>query len=384
MKREQITVAQPPLRIMQLTSGDLWAGAEVQFFTLCRALLARDDVVLHVVVLNEGELSARLREIGAEPVVLDENRLSSLQIFRELLRLLRQWRPQVLHSHRFKENVIGGLAAALARVPSLRTMHGAQEVATARLDFRRQLIHWLDVGIGRFVQKRVVAVTEDLRAKLLADYPPAHVVTVPNGIAFEALDAAQAVDSGGGRAIGIVGRLTEVKRIDLFLQMAQLLLRDAGNAGLRFLVIGGGPLQSALEQQAQQLGIADRVRFTGHVSPSAGWIRSLDVLVMCSDHEGMPMTLLEAMRLRTPIVAHRVGGLVELLAPQGDGGPQFGELVADHSVAGYADAVQRLLAAPQTAMQRADDAWRYVTESFSAQTNAARFVALYGEVVGRR
>ena len=101
-----------PLRIMQLTSGDLWAGAEVQFFTLCRALRERGDVALRVVVLNEGELATRLREIGAEPVVLDETRLSAPQIFRELLSLLRQWRPQVLHTHRFKENVIGGLAAA--------------------------------------------------------------------------------------------------------------------------------------------------------------------------------------------------------------------------------------------------------------------------------
>jgi len=369
-----------PLRIMQLASGDLWAGAEVQFFTLCRALHERSDVALHVVVLNEGELAARLRDIGAAPVVLDETRLSALQVFGALLRLMRQWRPQVLHTHRIKENVVGGLAAALLRIPSLRTQHGADEAATSRLDLRRQLIRLLDVGTGRLMQKRVVAVTEDLRSKLLADYPSTHVVTVPNGIAFDVLDAAPVVELEGARTVGIVGRLTEVKRIDLFLQMAQLLLREGGDSDLRFLVVGGGPLQSVLEQQAQQLGIADRVSFTGHVSPSAGWIRALDVLVMCSDHEGMPMTLLEAMRLRTPIVAHRVGGLVELLAPQGDNGPQYGELVTQHSAQGYAEAVRGVLTAQQT-VQRTEQAWGYVNEGFSAQANAERFVSLYRQLV---
>jgi len=368
------------LRVMQLTSGDLWAGAEVQFFTLCRALHERGDVALHVVVLNEGELAVRLRELGVVTVILDETRLSGLQIFRALLGLMQQWRPHVLHTHRFKENVVGGLAAALLRIPSLRTQHGADEIATSRLDLRRQLIHLLDVIAGRFVQKRVVAVTADLRHKLLTDYPPAHVVIVPNGIAFETLDVAPAVKLEGERVVGIVGRLTEVKRIDLFLQMAQLLLRDGNNEGLRFLVVGGGPLQSVLEQQARQLGISDSVSFTGHVSPSAGWIRALDVLVMCSDHEGMPMTLLEAMRLRTPIVAHRVGGLVELLAPQGDNGPQYGELVAEHSAQGYADAVRRTLGAVQPVAQRTEQAWRYVSQGFSAQANAERFVELYRQL----
>lgn len=373
-----------PLRIMQLTSGDLWAGAEVQFFTLCRALRERGDVALRVVVLNEGELATRLREIGAEPVVLDETRLSSLQIFRQLLSLLRQWRPQVLHTHRFKENVIGGLAAGLLRIPSLRTLHGAPEVDLTQLDTRRRLIHALDVGIGRFVQQRVVAVTDDLRRKLLVDYPPAHVVTVPNGIDFDALDAVPAVELEGEPVVGIVGRLTEVKRVDLFLQMVRLLVDDPALARVSFVVIGGGPLQPALQQQAQQLGIAGRVRFTGHVSPSAGWIRALDVLVMCSDHEGMPMTLLEAMRLRTPIVAHRVGGLVELLAPQGESGPQYGTLVADHSAAGYAAAVRQLLADTPLAASRAEQAWHYVAQGFSAAANAGRFVALYRELAARR
>jgi len=369
-----------PLRIMQLASGDLWAGAEVQFFTLCQALVQRDDVILHAVVLNEGELAARLRALGVALLVLDETQLTALQIFKELRRVICQWRPQVLHTHRFKENVIGGIVAASAGVPSLRTLHGAPEEATSWRDLRHQLIRCLDVGTGRFVQKRVVAVTEDLRRKLLVDYPPHHIVTVPNGIAFDALDAEPAPQVEGNYLVGIVGRLTEVKRVDLFLQMAQLLLRDA-DCELFFLVIGGGPMQAALEQLAHQLGIGERVRFLGHVSPSAGWIRALNVLVMCSDHEGMPMTLLEAMRLRTPIVAHRVGGLAELLAPQGDQGECYGELVADHSAQGYADAVRRLLADPEATSRTAELAWNRVTQNFSAQANADRFVSLYRELV---
>jgi glycosyltransferase involved in cell wall biosynthesis len=375
-------MVQSRLRVLQLASGDLWAGAEVQLFALCGALMARPDIELRVILLNEGELADRLRAMGADLVVFDERRLSPLAILRQVLRVVQQWRPQVLHTHRFKENIVGGVAAALAGVPSVRTQHGAPEQARSRVDVRRQLIHLLDVGVGRFVQRRVVAVTEDLRTKLLRDYPSRHVITIANGIAFEPLDAAEPVALGAARTVGIVGRLTGVKRIDLFLHMAALLSARPALADVQFYVIGGGPLEADLRALAQRLGVAARVAFVGHVSPAAGWIKALDVLVMCSDHEGMPMTLLEAMRLRTAIVAHRVGGLVELL--QGDeaaGEGDCAQLVAEHTASGYADAVERVLGdAPATAM-RVANAFNRVTRLYSASANAERFVALYRDIV---
>lgn len=366
------------LRVLQLTSGDLWAGAEVQFFTLCAELRQRADIALRAVVLNEGELARKLRANGVDVLVLDETQLSVLEIFRRLFSLLQQWKPHVVHSHRFKENVIGGLAASLLGIASIRTVHGAQEVTTGARDLRRRLIRLLDVAVGRFLQRRVVAVTHDLRQKLLADYSAAHVVTIANGIAFDDLDQAVAESLDGECVVGIVGRLTAVKRVDIFLQMAKLLLSDPPVPGLRFLVVGGGPLQSELEQQAAQLGLVDVVRFAGHVSPVAGVIKALDVLVMCSDHEGMPMTLLEAMRLRTPIVAHRVGGLVELLEPVVDGAKcECATLVSEHTPAGYAAAVRELLCRPPLRAQRADVAFERVGTQFSARANADRFVDLY-------
>ena len=114
--------------VLHLASGDRWAGAEVQLFTLLSQLRQNDGVQPRAVLLNEGELAQRLRAIDVPVDVLDESRLSSGAIARELIALLRKYRPHILHTHRQKENILGSIANAVSvRARSVRTVHGAEE-----------------------------------------------------------------------------------------------------------------------------------------------------------------------------------------------------------------------------------------------------------------
>jgi glycosyltransferase involved in cell wall biosynthesis len=97
--------------------------------------------------------------------------------------------------------------------------------------------------------------------------------------------------------IGIVGRLVPVKRVDLFLEIAKSVLSQQSAAAKPiFRVIGDGPLRSQMESLADRLDIANQVDFMGHVDNAERAIAQLDVLILCSDHEGLPMVALEAWR----------------------------------------------------------------------------------------
>lgn len=330
---------EPHLRVMHVISGDLWAGAEVQAYTLLTQL--HHDCALHVVVMNPGRLQQQLHEAGITVSVLDESHLNSLSILRQLRQLMREFQPHIVHTHRQKEHILGSLANLLSvRAACVRTSHGAPEFSPKG---RQRLQVLADRWTGRFLQRAVIAVSKDLANQLRRYFPEKHIHIIYNGIDVSAL-ANKVIEADFRRAepehvhIGIIGRLEPVKRVDLFLEMAPAIVAQFPDQEFRFHVIGDGQLRAELQRQADALGLSDRVRFHGHRDDIAACISSLDLLIMCSDHEGTPMTALESLALGTAIIAHDVGGLSELLADY----PAM--RVQDHSVAGYARQVNRYLA----------------------------------------
>jgi glycosyltransferase involved in cell wall biosynthesis len=362
--------------VLHVISGDLWAGAEVQAFTLISALLKQPDIQIAAAVMNEGELAARLRASGAEVSVLDERRCGSFQIFSRLRALMERWRPDIVHTHRSKENVLGSLANLLGRnVPALRTAHGASEHAPRALKAkgRHQLITMLDKWCGRHAQQRVIAVSEALGTQLMRDFPPQKVVVIENGVDQESvLSQRHPVEfrtaDPHATHIGIVGRLVPVKRVDLFLETAAGLVARRPGCRWRFHVFGDGPLRGALEDLTQQMGLTEKVTFHGHRSDIIECMAALDAIIMCSDHEGLPMTALEAIVLAVPLVAHAVGGLSGLVSQPG--------LVTAHNAEGYQTAVLQVL----EHRQEAGALRARVLDRYSATANATRVRALYEEL----
>ena len=360
--------------VLHLASGDRWAGAEVQLFTLLSQLRQNDGVQPRAVLLNEGELAQRLRAIDVPVDVLDESRLSSGAIARELIALLRKYRPHILHTHRQKENILGSIANAVSvRARSVRTVHGAEENPPHTLP--QKLIRALDRWTGRYLQQHVIAVSNDLAEKLRSHFDPKQLVVIENGI--DIVRTRKAVAPAEFRKlapdsfhIGLIGRLDHVKRIDLFLAMAKELLEQPTDKAWHFHVFGEGALEGSLKQIASTLNINHAVTFHGHRRDIAGCLAALDAIVMCSDHEGLPMTALEAIALGTPVIAHNVGGLSPLLA-----GEAGGILVDDHSPTGYAEAVRQLL--QNNNVELKEKGMTRLREHYSAESNAVKVVDLY-------
>jgi len=369
----------PVMKVVHIASGDLWAGAEAQIFTLLSTLKRRDDIQLHAIILNPGELAQRLSDTGIETTILDESQLSSIDIFLKLRRLFAKIKPDVIHSHRKKENILATLAnITTIQCPSVSTIHGAQEHGFVLRQAHRQIPNMLNWLCLRYFTNRIVAVSEELAESLSATYPRNMIATIPNGLDIDAIaKAAGAFDpeySDGMIHIGIVGRLEQVKRVDIFLETAAILLSEQPNTPWQFHILGDGSLKKALIKQASLLGINNHLIFHGHSNHSHSHNKALDLLVMCSDHEGLPMTALETIALGTPIVAHRTGGLAILL--EGDCG---GILVTDHQPAAYATSINRALNIELSAL--ISPGQHKLKERYSAQINADGVHASYKNFV---
>lgn len=335
----------PNLSVAHIASGDLWAGAEVQTFNLLKYLSARQGIRCVAVLLNDGELAQRLRDIRIPVHCLKESEHSVGRLLWLIMRILRQFAPDIVHTHRTKENFLGAIAAAITPgVQSVRTVHGSAETAAFGLgSVRKRLIDAIDRQLIFRLQRCAIAVSPPLARDLELTMPADKIIVIRNGV--DASEARQAAaqdcqfDLQGQIGIGIAGRLVHVKRIDVFLEAAQLLSHEFPGK-YRFYVVGDGPLLARLKRKARVLGVDTDCVFTGFLTNPLPLLSRMSALVMTSDHEGTPMIALESLALGVPVVAYAVGGLVPLIT-----GADQGQLVRSQDPALLAKAIA-LVATP--------------------------------------
>jgi len=369
----------PPatIHVLHIASGDLWAGAEVQLFTLTCALNKLADTRVSVILFNHGTLEKKLLEMGISVFVYDESKTGSLKLLQQLRLAIKKIQPDVIHTHRSKENILGSIAALLSgRIPSLRTVHGAPEHLAPIYKLHKRIIPLLDRLCGRYYQRSIVAVSPDLAKTLETKFPEHRVNMIENGIDTESFAHLSKPEKNTNHSrIGIIGRLVPVKRVDLFIQTAILIKQQHPELSLDFCIYGDGPLAEDLQNRVNRQHAENYIHFEGHCENIAMQLQTLDALLMTSDHEGLPMVLLEAMCLKTPIIAHAVGGIPHLLE-QG----KSGTLVHDHNAETFAAAITRQLTHHEETQRKTQNAFARVNQHYSAQQNASNYLHLYRQI----
>jgi len=373
------TTKPQPVNILHIVSGDLWAGAEVQFFTLAKTLGKHSEAILNVILLNHGTLEQKLIEHGINVIVIDENNFNSIRVLLKLISTIKKIQPDIIHTHRVKENILGSISALVnGNIPSLRTAHGAAEHKPAWYQIPKRLILYLDLLCGRFLQKKIVAVSEDLAKILASTYPQKKIVVIENGIDIDALSQIKKHEENLSPTMRIclAGRLAPIKRVDIFIQTAQHVKKVQPDLPVSFHIYGDGPLLEELKTLSRQSQTEDIVHFEGHSDDILSELQKMNALLMTSDHEGLPMILLEAMTLQIPIITHAVGGIPQLL----DHGT-CGFLVDEHSAAGYTDKILQLHNAPEETTEKTRLAFARVNNFYSAKENAKKYSREYQQLV---
>lgn len=350
---------------------------------LLRAARARGDAVL-VVSPTPGEFVDLLAREGVPVRFLDVSRTFRLGDAWRLARLLRRERVDVLHTHTaLSANVLSRVAGRLAGVPVISHMHIENHFRPQRL--ARAVHRLLDNATARLCA-RILVVSEDTRRSLERQgFPPGLMLTVHNGIDADSVAAARAEGiraslgvPEGAPLVGEIGRLCEVKgQRELIEAVAALAPR---HPDLQLVLVGrdlerGGAYQELLEREAERLGIRERVVFAGYRPDVGAVLGALDVVVLPSWIEGLPLVALEAMAHGKPVVATPVGGTPEAVV---DG--ETGLLVPPRDPGGLAAAIESLLADPDRARRLGEAGYRRVRERFSHEAMVARVLEVYDEV----
>jgi glycosyltransferase involved in cell wall biosynthesis len=364
------------LRILHIISGDLWAGAEAMAFNLLCHLKTYDDLDISVILLNNAKLAEALSASGIATCVIDEHRNPFPAIAKQVRNNVKHDPPNLIHSHRYKENSLSFLGSLFAKgIKLVSTQHGLPEFHDGNASTRARIISKLNfVMLARFFT--TVAVSEDIRKTLVScfGFRIEDVEIIHNGITLPG--GIYSSSKKGSFVVGSSGRLFPVKDYSLMVDIAHS-IASGGHGNIRFELAGDGPERQLLEARARQCGVKEHFGFKGHVDEMGSFYQGLDVYLNTSIHEGIPMTILEAMGHGLPIIAPAVGGIVEIIE---DGKEGF--LIGSRNPGDFADKCL-LIKNDRELWERMSFAAREKAEKcFSAEIMAEKYHGLYRRLIG--
>ena len=302
------------MKLFVLSTSMGMGGADQQILTLARAMRARghDVRIVSLAPLGQMGLEAQREGIPTDSLNLSRN-LTHLPRVGRLIRMMRQWRPDILHSHMVHANLLASAVRPLTRVRALvATIHSINDGGPIWMAAYRASSAVVDrfTIISRLAAERYVGI---------GAVPARLVEVIPNAVdidAFRKIPEARSAVRGelgiGGEFVWIaVGRFEEAK--DYPTMIAAFAQLSARRPDSRLLLVGKGSLQSDVAQRVRAAGLESRIHFLGVRRDVTQLLSAADGYVLSSAWEGMPVVLLEAAAAELPIVSTRVGGVAEVV-----------------------------------------------------------------------
>ena len=359
----------PRVRVLHFVTGGFSGGATQVAIQLVNA--ARETAAIEpLLVLRRKRRTppARIAELEQAGVPLRVVAgWSHAATIAALVKVCREFRPDVLVAHGFSEHLWGRYAGLLAKVPHLvHVEHNTRERYTR---WRLAQTRWLAKRTDR-----IVGCSEGVRRVLLEmGMPPARTIAIPNGVRLQPFADAEA-QPFAQRIPGIVmvARFSRQKDHATLLR-AVALLRERGLAPPLLFAGGGKDLhRRPLEKLADELGIAAQVQFLGVVRDVPQRLMAHQLCVLSTHYEGMPLALLEGMAAGCAVVGSAVPGVREVLDDGVDG-----LLVAEADAPALADALERVLRDPPFGARLAAAARRAAAEKYSRERMNRRYEELF-------
>jgi len=343
-------------------------------YQLANGLAGIPNLDLHVVLLNKDRLAKKLEKCGIEVHIIEESKNSFFAIVRSVRKLVAEFSPDVIHSHRYKENMLAWIAAIGSKnIKLVATQHGMPETVGEGISFTDRLKTGLFFRMLSCCFDRTVLVSVEMRQLLSGSYgfSSKDMAVIHNGISIPKNISHR---KGKRVVIGSAGRLFPVKDFSLFVDLARFLVTQSD--AVDFVLAGDGPQHAMLEEKIKSYGLQERFRILGRQDDMDAFYRNLDVYINTSVHEGIPMSVLEAMSYGLPVVAAKVGGFPEIV----QNGEQ-GFLVDVRNKNAYVDHILELILNPGLRLTMAKSARKRVVDYFSQKTMAEKYYQLYGKLL---
>jgi glycosyltransferase involved in cell wall biosynthesis len=317
------------------------------------------------------------------------NRFNLINISK-LARLMRDNKVQIVHTKGGRGGFFARTAAKIAKVPVIISTI-AMPVEGFNVGIIKKSCY---MALDRFSERyahRFIAVSEALKQTLIEKHkiPSENVVTIYNGIEIDKYTRIERAErelkeefniSPDNILIGYVGRLTWQKGLNYFIEAIWLMQQKKLDLAhkITYLIVGQGEEKDSLEKKVADLGIRDKVIFTGFRQDIKKILSALNILALPSLREGQPIILLEAMAARTPIIATDIDGIKETIDDQ-----ISGLLVKPRDPHAIADAIISILEYPQKTHELLEAARKAVEEKFNLNDKIIQHEKLYESLLAK-
>lgn len=366
------------INVLQFITPTGFYGAERWILALNNNLdpeKVRSDLVVTTEQGRRPEILNHFKVGDCQAFEIEMNARLSMTAIRSLVNLIRQREIDVIHTHGYKSDIMGLIAARMTGIKAISTPHGFGEPSDLKLK--------AFIGLGKFALRfcdRVVPLSEQLvdevkaagvaqkkihfirNAVDLKEVEPYRIKKQPQGVAGKKL------------RIGYVGQMIPRKKIDHILNIFTQIWQENNNIELQLL--GDGQSREEMEALAKTLPCTEDIHFLGFRNDRLEQLSRFDLFVMTSSDEGIPRCLMEAIAMEVPVAAYDIAGIDQLVVHEQTG-----------LLAKYADQQTlknywlKLLTDKDLAKKLAQQGRKFVNERYSGQRMAEEYTALYQTLV---
>jgi glycosyltransferase involved in cell wall biosynthesis len=368
------------VKILHIISSGGMYGAEAVILNMSRMLNEGPHSSVLGVFSNSANPNLQLHEVAAKEGI--ESHLISCngQIDRTVSASIRglasRTKADIVHAHGYKADIYSYFALRGSSIPLVSTCHTWYD------NDRSVTLYGMADRLVLRNYAAVVAVSDEVKQRLLkASVREDKIHMVRNGIDLRPFDNASpslrdVSTSDHPPIVGLVGRLSIEKGVDIFLHAAARVLLELPST--KFVVVGEGPDRDKLESLIDELKIRKSVSMLGRRDDMPSVYASLDIMVSASRQEGLPIAILEGMASRLPIIATAVGEVPTVVV---DG--HTGVLLPPENAALLASEIVTLLRNPAERKRLGDAARKIIEDEFSADRMTADYLRVYEEAAAR-
>jgi len=367
--------------------------------TFLTRFLSDDFETLLVGGLPEADESDSLhipRSYGLDPVLIEEmkrlpNLSSDRAAYKKLKQIIKEYQPDIVHTHAAKAGALGRKAAKACGVPVIvHTYHG--HVFHSYFGKMKTLLY-------KFIERRlakstdgIIAISPLQKQELAFDHqicPPEKITVIPLGFDLgkfrENLAEKRIATRGkyqlkeGEVAVAIVGRLAPIKNHDLFLEVVGLLARK--NIRARFFIVGDGSERESIERKVNKLNeeLNAQIEMTSWIKDIATFNAGMDLICLTSDNEGTPVSLIEAQACNLPVISTDVGGVRDILKEG-----ETGFVVPKNDAAAFAEKLEMLITQKEIREKMSQNGWTFVEKQFHYTTLVSNMENFYRSLLAKK
>jgi glycosyltransferase involved in cell wall biosynthesis len=335
-----------------------------------------------VLLTGTGWLYDSMKAAGTTPLVAKSSGAFDWRFLREIMRVVRTRRVDLIHSHLPDANFYACLAGLFTRIPVVVTFHGMVGTWSTPSPKNR-----LKMALIKWQAKSVIAVSDHLKNELVQgwSFRPDQITRIYNGVDFGLLDQVTVPNSLRSEfgipltatLIGSVGNIRPAKGYEYLLNAARIVIDTAPDAYFVVVGEGHGELLAGLLALRSSLGLQERVFFAGFRSDVSQLLKQCDIFAMSSNTEGLSIATIEAMGLGKPVVVTNSGGPAEIVE---DG--KTGLLIPPQSADALAQGILRLIRDRELASVLGAAAKFAVRDRFCIKRSVKSYAELYRSCTG--